>query len=113
MNIPKRQIITNGFFSRDNAKIREVANRLVESGVNEILLSVDAFHQETIPLKPVKEFAAQLKMLGIKLHTNPAWLISKEHDNTYNQRTIKILDEFEKMGIEQSVGNVIFLKETC
>ncbi len=30
--------------------------------------------------------------------------------NIYNQRTIKILDEFEKMGIEQSNGNVIFFE---
>ena len=50
MNIPKRQLITNGYFSKNFEKIKLTADRLKESGVNEILLSVDAFHQETIPL---------------------------------------------------------------
>ena len=57
MKIPKRQIITNGFFSKDTHKIKSVAQNLIQSGVNDILLSVDAFHQETIPIEPVKMFA--------------------------------------------------------
>ena len=50
LNIPKRQVITNGYFSKNGDKIREVAERLAACGVNDLLLSVDAFHQETIPL---------------------------------------------------------------
>ena len=50
--IPVRQLITNGFFSRDGDRIKEAAGRLAQSGVNNLLLSVDAFHQETIPLAP-------------------------------------------------------------
>lgn len=45
MNIPHRQLITNGYFSKDFDKISSTAVRLAESGVNQILLSVDAFHQ--------------------------------------------------------------------
>ena len=59
LGIPKRQVITNGFFSKNTDKIREVAWRLAKSGVNDLLLSVDAFHQETIPLCVVKEFATE------------------------------------------------------
>ena len=59
LNIPKRQIITNGYFSKDAARIREVARRLAESGVNDLRLSADAFHQEYIPLEPVKLFAEE------------------------------------------------------
>lgn len=44
MSVPKRQLITNGFFNRDEKKIREAALRLAQSGVNDLLLSVDAFH---------------------------------------------------------------------
>ena len=50
LNIPKRQVITNGYFSKNADRIREVAERLAACGVNDLLLSVDAFHQETIPL---------------------------------------------------------------
>jgi len=42
--IPKRQIITNGFFSSDGRKIDELAKEICASGANEILLSIDAFH---------------------------------------------------------------------
>lgn len=108
MKIPKRQLITNGFFSKDEGKIKEVVAQLAQSGVNKILLSVDAFHQETIPLKPVKAFAEAVKAIGLPLCTNPAWLVDKEAGNPYNQHTFEILKEFEAMGIAVAEGNVIF-----
>lgn len=108
MNIPKRQLITNGFFSKDSAKIKAVAEKLAECGVNDILLSVDAFHQETIPLEPVKELAIELKRLDVPLRVQPAWLVSKEHENPYNNRTKQILAEFEALKIMESDGNIIF-----
>lgn len=107
-NIPHRQLITNGYFSKDFDKITIVANELAESGVNEILLSVDAFHQETIPLHYVKAFAESVKGTGIKIKVHPAWLVSPEADNPYNNKTKEILDEFNRMGIETNEGNVIF-----
>lgn len=48
--VPKPQIITNGFFCAKQAQREETARRLAQCGVNDVLLSVDAFHQETIPL---------------------------------------------------------------
>lgn len=106
--IAKRQIITNGFFSRDPAVIRSVAERLAGSGVNNILLSVDAFHQEHIPLEPVTEFAIAVKSAGIPIKTQPAWLVSESDNNKYNLITRDILKKFEDIGINQSSGNVIF-----
>lgn len=108
MNIPKRNIITNGFFSKNNAVINETAAKLAQSGVNSILLSVDAFHQETIPLKYPKTFAEAAKNAGIPLRAHPAWLVDKDDDNEYNRRTNEILEEFRHMGIDISEGNVIF-----
>ncbi|MBQ8638884.1 MAG: radical SAM protein [Lachnospiraceae bacterium] len=107
-NIPKRQLITNGFFSKDSQRIRAVAQKLAESGVTDILLSVDAFHQETIPLEPVMEFAAAVNQPGIRLQMQPAWLVSETHENPYNRRTREILAKFEAMGIPANSGNVIF-----
>lgn len=108
MNIPYRQLITNGYFSKDYDKIRLVAQKITESGVNDILLSVDAFHQETIPLEYVKVFALAVKETGIQLRCHPAWLVNFENDNPYNNKTKEILNEFKQMGIEASEGNVIF-----
>ncbi len=108
MNIPCRQLITNGYFSKDFDKIKFVAQKIIECGVNEILLSVDAFHQETIPLEYVKAFAKAINETNVKLQVHPAWLINPEADNPYNNRTKEILDKFNQMGIETSEGNVIF-----
>ena len=108
LNIPKRQVITNGYFSKNADKIRAVAERLAVCGVNELLLSVDAFHQETIPIDVVKQFAAEAKKCGIPIRLHPAWLRSATDDNPYNRKTQEILDSFKDMGIPTNEGNIIF-----
>lgn len=99
--IPRRQLITNGFFSHRVDVIHNVARRCNEFST-EVLLSVDAFHQEHIPLGPVMEFARLLR--HVKLH--PAWLVSADHGNPYNLKTREILSRFDGMPISR--GNVIF-----
>ena len=108
LNIPKRQVITNGYFSKNSDKIREVAEQLALCGVNDLLLSVDAFHQETIPLCLVKRFAAEAKACGIPIRLQPAWLRSAVDDNPYNRKTREILDSFTDMEIPVGEGNIIF-----
>lgn len=108
MGIPKRQLITNGFFGKNADTIRRTAADIAENGVNDILLSVDAFHQETIPLDTVKLFAEAIKAEGIGIRVHPAWLVSREDNNPYNIRTREILSEFEKAGFDCSDGNIIF-----
>ena len=99
--IPRRQLITNGFFTHDEDKIAAMADRLNQSAT-EILLSVDAFHQETIPLDPVQAFSNSVK--HFKLH--PAWLVSREDSNPWNMRTREVLAQFP--GVPVSKGNVVF-----
>ena len=108
LNIPKRQVITNGYFSKNADKIRKVAERLAACGVNDLLLSVDAFHQETIPLDVVKQFAAEAKNCGIPIRLQPAWLVSTTNDNPYNRKTREILDSFADLEIPAGEGNIIF-----
>ena len=99
--IPRRQLITNGFFTRNAQKIAETADKL-NTCATEILLSTDAFHQETIPLEPVRLFAEHAQ--HVKLH--PAWLVSREDDNPWNFRTREVLAQFP--GLPVSKGNVVF-----
>ena len=108
LNIPKRQVITNGYFSKNTDKIPEVAERLAACGVNDLLLSVDAFHQETIPLEVVKQFAAEAKRCGIPTRLQPAWLVSATDDNPYNRKTREILGSFVDLELHVGEGNVIF-----
>ena len=108
LNIPKRQVITNGYFSKNADKIRAVAEGLAACGVNDLLLSVDAFHQETIPLNVVRQFAAEAKACGIPIRLQPAWLVSATDDNPYNRKTREILGSFADVKIPVGEGNVIF-----
>ena len=86
------------------------AYKLAQAGVNDILLSVDAFHQETIPLEPVKAFAQAVSVYDIRVRVHPAWVGSRREVNPYNIRTAKILVEFERMGFLQSEGNIVVPK---
>ena len=108
LNIPKRQVITNGCFSKNADKICDVAERLAACGVNDLLLSVDSFHQETIPLETVKIFATEAKKCGIPLRLSPAWLVSVTDNNPYNVKTREILDSFSDLELPVGEGNVIF-----
>ena len=108
--IEARQLITNGYFSKEEQRIGKVAKELKDAGVNNLMLSVDAFHQQTIPLELVYRFAQSAKLAGIpKLRLQPAWLVNQSHDNPYNQKTKEILSAFEALDIPVSSGNDIFL----
>ncbi len=108
MNIPKRQLITNGYFSNDTDVIERVSEKIADSGVNEVLLSVDSFHQETIPLEPVMHFAQCILETGVSIKVQPAWLVSSDDSNDYNKATNEILAQFNLMGIQTGDGNVVF-----
>lgn len=108
LGIKKRQIITNGYFSKNSQRIQSIAQSIHDSGANDILVSVDAFHAECIPIDYVREFASSLFRLGACVSTQPAWLVSREDDNEYNKITRELLCEFESIGIKQHDGNIVF-----
>ena len=108
LGIAKRQLITNGYFSNDPEKIEEVVKNLKNSGVNDLLLSVDAFHQEHIPVDPVYRFAKNAAEAGIPVRLQPAWLVSPEDRNPYNDRTREVLRAFDPLQIPLNQGNVVF-----
>ena len=108
MRVPVRQVITNGYFSKNTQWLKEVVRGLSLCGVNDLLLSVDAFHQETVPLDAVKTFALEVKRWEIPIRLQPAWLVSAADDNPYNQKTRDVLGAFGEMDIPVSEGNIIF-----
>jgi MoaA/NifB/PqqE/SkfB family radical SAM enzyme len=107
--IPKRQVITNGYFTKNLHRMGDVAKALKESGVNSLLLSVDAFHKEHIPMEQVHVFArmlSELKIDGFCLH--PAWVVTRGHENPFNRETEECLRYFSDLDIPVSSGNDIF-----
>ncbi len=104
--IEKRQLITNGYFTKDEKRINEVALMLKNAGVNDVLISADFFHQEIIPLNYVKTFAESLQKLNVPARLSPAWVVNRGFENSYNKETEKILKEFS---LPIGEGNDIFL----
>ncbi len=108
LGIPRRQIITNGYFSKDAEEIRKTLLRLYSAGLNDLLLSVDAFHEETIPIEVVYTFAREAKNIGLPIRLQPAWLVSREDNNPYNLKTREIIDRFADLSIPESDGNIVY-----
>lgn len=106
--IAGRSIITNAGVPRSEAGFRVLARRLADSGVNAILISVDAFHQASIPLEVVERNARALADVGIEeLAWNPCWVVSRSHDNTWNRRTREILTALAHLPLEEGEGNIL------
>ncbi len=76
--IAKREIITNAGCQKSEGDSREMARKLAESGVTDMAISVDGFHQEYIPAIVVKQNVSKLLDAGISVAWNPCWVISKD-----------------------------------
>lgn len=105
--IPARQLITNGYFSKSDQRQRQVAVALQAAGVTDMLLSVDAFHQESIPIEPVHSFARHAKAAGVPVRLSPAWVVNARHDDAYNRKTRQIIASFADLNIAAADGNDI------
>ncbi|MBN1641482.1 MAG: radical SAM protein [Anaerolineae bacterium] len=106
--IARRSVLTNAGWPRDEKAFHEVARGLAASGVNDIGISVDAFHQEHIPVEVVERNARALLDAGIEgLFWNPCWVVSADHDNPWNQRTREVLAALSHLPIVRDPGNVV------
>ena len=108
MGVPRRQVITNGCFTTDPVRMRRVAEELAACGVNDLLLSVDVFHQATLPIETVRAFSRELIRCGVPTRLQPAWLVSAADANPYNLRTRELLESLSDLGLSVSDGNVVF-----
>ena len=108
-NIPNRQLITNGCFSKDLQRINEVSKKLNNAGVNDILLSVDSFHVERLPLEWVRMFAEALcENYNGRFRLQPTWVNDETDNNPYNIKTKECLEYFKDLHIEINHGDSVF-----
>jgi hypothetical protein len=106
--VGSREVITNAGWPRSETEFRVIASKLANSGVNDICISVDCFHQEHVPLSIVEQNVRCLLDAGVgRLRWNPCWVVSKEHDNSWNQRTKSILRVLAHLPVAESDGNVV------
>lgn len=110
LGLPRRQLITSGCFTHDKALREHTADQLEISGVNEILLSVDAFHTEYLPLAEQYSFARALCQAGLGSVTalHPAWIKGPGSGDPYDVKTSACLSRFEPLRLPVGEGNRVF-----
>lgn len=96
LNIPKRGIITNGFWATDKETARRKLTKLKSCGLTNITFSVDGFHQEHIPIETVRICIEEAVALGFtKVGILSHYLISPKAENIYNKLTNQALAKIE------------------
>ena len=105
--ITSREIITNAGWKHSGDNSRLIASKLAECGVTSIAISVDAFHQEYIPIETVEQNVRALIEAGLSVAWNPCWVISKEHNNRWNISTKAILAELRHLSVREGEGNIV------
>jgi MoaA/NifB/PqqE/SkfB family radical SAM enzyme len=108
LGIPKIEMLTNGFWGRNRKEAEKLATKLKISGLNCLGISVDAFHQQHIPLEYPRNAAAAASFAGIEQVTwNVAVIESLNGKNKYDRKTAQILKMLESVGIEAHIHNVL------
>jgi hypothetical protein len=101
-------VITNAGIPRTEILAGTVARRLAASGVNDICISIDAFHQKYVPVEVVERNVQAYLEAGIpKLQWNPCWVVSPEDDNPYDQHTRHIIHRLSRLPVRIGGGNVL------
>jgi len=107
LGFPKIGMLTNGIWGKDKEKAEELAEKLKNSGLNVLGISVDAFHLQFIRLMCPRNAAQAALKAGIEQVTwNVAVVESLDAANHYDKMTSHILKELSSVGIGAHVHKV-------
>jgi MoaA/NifB/PqqE/SkfB family radical SAM enzyme len=108
LRIPRIEMITNGVWGKDKEKAREWAEKLKAAGLNNVYMSVDAFHSQYTPIKcPQNAALALLKAEVEGIKWNVAVVESIEAENMYDKKTKQILKKLEPLGLEANFVKIM------
>jgi len=106
LGVPKIELITNGSWG-DDARAKDLALKLKASGVNEVLISVDAFHFPYIPLQYPRNAALASLAAGIeKVVWNVAFIEGENAENRFDKQTKEILRTLVPLSVETHTNKV-------
>ncbi len=95
---PRVYVFTNGYWATDPETARRLLAGLQEVGLDYILFSVDAFHQERIPLERVAVGIDAARELGYHtIDVDNRFLGQPTMDNIYNRRTRANMDRLAQL----------------
>lgn len=98
LGIPKTWVITNGYWAKDEHTTERKLQELKQAGLSGITVSVDAFHQEYIPLESVIRAIECSSLQGFDtVAVDSYFLGSEEDENHYNAETKRILLELQDL----------------
>jgi hypothetical protein len=93
LNIPQRWVITNGFWATTEAIARQYLRALKDAGLTCITVSADAFHQEYVPLKKIRNcITAALDLDFKRVCVDSYFVIGPHADNLFDTSTSSILE---------------------
>ncbi|MBY8983863.1 MAG: radical SAM protein [Candidatus Lokiarchaeota archaeon] len=96
-DIPNIGLPTNGYWGKNDLTAKKYALKLKEAGLNTIGFSVDAFHQEFVPLDVVKRAMKAAHEVGIeRIYSITQNLGSENINNIFNEQNKKITEEISK-----------------
>jgi molybdenum cofactor biosynthesis enzyme MoaA len=108
LKIPRIDMLTNGIWGKDKEKAEILAKKLKTAGLNRLGISVDAFHQQYIPLEYPRNAAQASLRAGIEqVAWNVAVIESINGTNEYDKKTGQILRTLESVGIEAHIHKII------
>lgn len=89
-NIPNIMMFTNGEWGRNISEIEKMCFELKNAGLTEIILSVDYFHQLTIPLENCLQIASKATENGLRVRFSMCCLENISSDNIVDKRNREI-----------------------
>lgn len=107
LGVPEIELITNGFWGKDASRAKGLATQLKDAGVNEVLISVDAFHLPHIPLDYPRSAALACQDAGIKrTRWNVAILESDNALNQFDRQTSRIMQILAPLSLEVNANKI-------
>lgn len=108
LRIPKIEMITNGVWGKSRATAEKLARKLKTAGLNDLNISVDAFHVQHIPLEyPINAALASLKAGIEKVTWNVAVIESLNANNKYDKKTAQILKTLKPIGLNAHTFKIV------
>jgi MoaA/NifB/PqqE/SkfB family radical SAM enzyme len=95
--VPRVSVITNGFWGENEKLARKYVRNMKDAGLDKLIVSVDAFHQEFIRLETVKnvlQAAEDVKIENIEIDAKVLGTLGE--DNVFNERTKALLEEVQR-----------------
>ena len=100
LDIPRRGVITNSYWAKTKGIAGKKLQELNEAGLTQITFSVDAFHQEFIPLENVINAIISAANIDFdNIWIDSYFVADINADNFYNNKNREILKNLEEMDI--------------